>query len=34
MEFFGRDWCKKRAGEADPPTSEPHGARALLGTLR
>lgn len=18
MEFFGRDWCKKRAGEADP----------------
>ena len=34
MEFFGRDWCSKRAGEADPPTSEPHRVRAIVGTER
>lgn len=33
MEFFGRDWCKKRAGEADPPTSEPHRVRAVVGDV-
>lgn len=31
MEFLGRDWCRKRAGEADPPTSEPHRVRAVVG---